>query len=201
MASRRSYQACNAKGVRFLLEHKNSEPAMRILMRDIGTTMFIIKKLGEMGVDVSNVGVNMDWQHLIMNGEPLAEYAALLAREGLLAHQHANSGWGTFDDDYMVGASYFMQTLAIARTLQDVGYGAQGERMGFDLYPYTENQIDAVKRSIIQWEFIDELARRLDRDALDAAESRADAVAAYTEVYRVLGLDDAFVQTRLAARQ
>jgi hypothetical protein len=86
--------------------------------------------------------------------------------------------FGTFDDDNMVGASYFMQTLAIARTLQDVSYGAQGERMGFDLYPYTENQIEAVKRSIVQWEFIDELARQLDRDALDAADSRADAVAA-----------------------
>ena len=73
--------------------------------------------------------------------------------------------------------------------------------MGFDLYPYTENQIAAVKRSIVQWEFIDELARQLDRDALDAADSRADAVAAYTEVYRVLGPDDTFVHTRLAARR
>ena len=47
----------------------------------------------------------MDWQHLIMNGESLAEYAALLASKGLLGHQHANSGWGTFDDDNMVGAT------------------------------------------------------------------------------------------------
>ena len=52
----------------------------------------------------------MDWQHLIMNGENLAEYAAMLAAEGLLGHQHANSGWGTFDDDNMVGATAFMET-------------------------------------------------------------------------------------------
>ena len=32
----------------------------------------------------------MDWQHLIMNGENLGEYAAMLAAEGLLGHQHAN---------------------------------------------------------------------------------------------------------------
>ena len=57
----------------------------------------------------------MDWQHLIMNGENLAEYAALLAAEGLLGHQHANSGWGTFDDDNMVGATAFMETLELAR--------------------------------------------------------------------------------------
>src|SRR5438046_9901659 len=47
----------------------------------------------------------MDWQHLIMNGENLGEYAALLAAEGLLGREHANSGWGTFDDDNMVGAT------------------------------------------------------------------------------------------------
>ena len=57
----------------------------------------------------------MDWQHLLMNGESLGEYAAMLAAEGLLGHQHANSGWGTFDDDNMVGATAFMETLELAR--------------------------------------------------------------------------------------
>ena len=88
----------------------------------------------------------MDWQHLIMNGENLAEYAALLAAEGLLGHQHANSGWGTFDDDNMVGATAFMETLELALELRRAGYGENGERLGFDLYPYTEDAVGAVKR-------------------------------------------------------
>ena len=81
---------------------------MKILMRNIGMTLHVIHKLRAEGVD--NVQVNMDWQHLLMNGENLAEYAAMLAAEGLLGHQHANSGWGTFDDDNMVGATAFMET-------------------------------------------------------------------------------------------
>ena len=87
----------------------------------------------------------MDWQHLIMNGENLAEYAALLAAEGLLGHQHANSGWGTFDDDNMVGATAFMETLELAIELRRAGYGDNGERLGFDLYPYTEDAVGAVQ--------------------------------------------------------
>ena len=87
----------------------------------------------------------MDWQHLIMNGENLGEYAALLAAEGLLGHQHANSGWGTFDDDNMVGATAFMETLELALELRRAGYGSNGERLGFDLYPYTEEQVAAVR--------------------------------------------------------
>ncbi len=172
-------------GRKLFLEHKNSEPAMKIFMRNIGMTLHVIHTLRVQGID--NVSVNMDWQHLIMNGEHLPEYAALLAAEGLLGHQHANSGWGTFDDDNMVGATAFMETVELALELRRVGYGAQGERLGFDLYPYTEDQVAAVRRSVEQWHFIDGVAQRIDDGALRAAQARKDAVAAYELVYAALG--------------
>ena len=180
-----SYAA--GKGVTVFLEHKNSEPAMKILMRNIGMTLHVIHTLRGRGVD--NVQVNMDWQHLIMNGENLAEYAALLAADGLLGHQHANSGWGTFDDDNMVGATAFMETLELAVELRRAGYGVDGDerRLGFDLYPYTEDAVGAVKRSVLQWNFIDGIAAKLDGDALHDAQHHKDAVRAYELVYAALG--------------
>jgi len=176
---------CAERGVTLLLEHKNSEPAMKIFMRNIGMTLHVIHSLKQRGI--VNVKVNMDWQHLIMNGENLAEYAALLAAEGLLGHQHANSGWGTFDDDNMVGATAFMETLELAVELRRADYGAQGERLGFDLYPYTEDAVQAVKRSVLQWRFIDRIAAKLDSDQLRAAQHDKDAVRAYELVYAALG--------------
>ena len=167
------------------LEHKNSEPAMKIHMSNIGMTLHVIHKLRERGID--NVKVNMDWQHLIMNGEHLPEYAALLASEGLLGHQHANDGWGTFDDDNMVGTIRFMETVELALELRRANYGAGGERLGFDLYPYTEDQVAAVKRSVLHWNFIDSIAARIDEAALREAQSRKDAVRAYEIVYAALG--------------
>jgi xylose isomerase len=178
-------RTCAEGGVHLFLEHKNSEPAMKILMRDIGMTLHVIHSLRARGLD--NVRVNMDWQHLIMNGESLAECAALLATEGLLGHMHANSGWGTFDDDNMVGATAFMETLELAVELRRCGYGERGERLGFDLYPYTEDAIAAVRRSIVQWRFIDSVAARIDDDALRRAQHEKDAVAAYEAVYAALG--------------
>jgi xylose isomerase len=172
-------------GVKIFLEHKNSEPAMKILMRNVGMTLHVIHKLRAQGVD--NVQVNMDWQHLIMNGESLGEYAALLAADGLLGHQHANSGWGTFDDDNMVGATAFMETLELALELRRANYGANGERLGFDLYPYTEDAVAAVKRSVLQWRFIDGVAARIDDAALREAQNGKDAVRAYELVYAALG--------------
>ena len=178
-------QHARDRGVTVFLEHKNSEPAMKILMRNLGMTLHVIHKLRAQGLD--NVKVNMDWQHLIMNGENLAEYAALLAADGLLGHQHGNSGWGTFDDDNMVGATAFMETLELAVELRRVGYGDKGERLGLDLYPYTEDAVGAVKRSVLQWRFIDSVAARIDETALRAAQQRKDAVAAYELVYAALG--------------
>jgi xylose isomerase len=173
------------RGVTVLLEHKNSEPAMKIFMRNIGMTLHVVHKLRGRGLD--NVKVNMDWQHLIMNGENLAEYAAMLAAEGLLGHQHANSGWGTFDDDNMVGATAFMETLELAVELRRAGYGDNGERLGFDLYPYTEDAVEAVRRSVLQWRFIDGVAARIDDSALREAQERKDAIRAYELVYAALG--------------
>ena len=189
------------RGVVVLLEHKNSEPAMRILMRDIGMTMYVINKVREKGVPTDNLKINMDWQHLIMNGEPLAEYAALLAEEDLLGHHHGNSGWGTFDDDNMVGASFLMQILGLAVELRRSRYGRNGERVGFDLFPYTENQIEAVKRSIYQWEFIDSIAAKIDDEALRQAQAAHDAVGSYEVVYKALGLDARFIQNVHASRK
>ena len=180
-------ERCREKGVKFFLEHKNSEPAMKIFMRNIGMCLHVIHTLRRQGLD--NVQVNMDWQHLLMNDENLGEYAALLQSEGLLGHQHANSGWGTFDDDNMVGATAFMETLELALELRRAGYGQDGDerRLGFDLYPYTEDQVAAVKRSVMQWRFIDETAARIDEAALREAQQRKDAVRAYELVYDALG--------------
>ena len=180
-----SAERCRERGILLFLEHKNSEPAMKILMRNVGMTMHVIHKLRARGID--NVKVNMDWQHLLMNGESLGEYAAMLAAEGVLGHQHANSGWGTFDDDNMVGALAFMETLELAIELRRAGYGDNGERLGFDLYPYTEDAVAATRRSVLQWRYIDSVAARIDDAALRAAQKEKDAVAAYELVYAALG--------------
>jgi xylose isomerase len=62
-----------------------------------------------------------------------------------------------------------------------------GERLGLDLFPYTEDQVAAVRRSVEQWRFIDDVAARIDDAALREAQSRKDAVRAYELVYAALG--------------
>jgi xylose isomerase len=188
------------RGVTVFLEHKNSEPQMKIYMRDMGMSIFVINKIASLGIDTSHLKINMDWQHLIMNGENLAEYAELLAMENLLGHQHANSGWGMFDDDNIVGATRFMETLEMARSLRKIGYGTNGERLGMDLYPYTEDAVVAARQSLLQWRFIDEVAGRLDDSAMQEAQNQKDAMAAYRSVFAALGMSGDMVRMALGAQ-
>ena len=87
----------------------------------------------------------------------------------------------------MVGATAFMETLELAIELRRADYGANGERLGFDLYPYTEDAVAAVRRSVEQWNFIWDVSGRIDDAALREAQQRKDAVRAYELVYAALG--------------
>jgi xylose isomerase len=87
----------------------------------------------------------------------------------------------------MVGTTAFMETLELAVELRRAEYGANGERLGFDLYPYTEDAVAAVRRSVEQWGFIWDVSGRIDDAALREAQSRKDAIRAYELVYAALG--------------
>ena len=47
--------------------------------------------------------------------------------------------------------------------------------------------VEAVKRSVLQWRFIDSIAAKIDDAALREAQQRKDAVRAYELVYAALG--------------
>jgi len=50
-----------------------------------------------------------------------------------------------------------------------------------------EDAVEAVRRSVLHWRFIDGVAGRIDDAALREAQSRKDAVRAYELVYQALG--------------
>ena len=127
----------------------------------------------------------MDWQHLLMNGESLGEYAALLA-EGLLGHQHANSGGGlstttTWSAQLPSWRRWSWRSSSAGRATATTA-SARVRPL-----PVHEDAVEAVRRSVLQWRFIDEVAGRIDDAALREAQMEKDAVRAYELVYAALG--------------
>jgi xylose isomerase len=60
--------------------------------------------------------------------------------------------------------------------------------------------VAAVRRAIVQWEFIWDLARKIDRAELREAKSRADALAGQKAVYAALGMDEGY-EAEIAVRR
>ena len=55
--------------------------------------------------------------------------------------------------------------------------------------PLHEDQVAAVRRSVLQWNFIDSAAAKIDDAALRQAQQEKDAVRAYELVYAALGAE------------
>ena len=163
-------EVCDGHGVKLFLEHKNSEPAMKILMRNIGMTLHVIHKLRAEG-DRQRAG-----QHGLaapdherraparVRGAARRRGAARPpARQLRLGHlrrrQHGRR-------DRVHGDARARARAAPRRLRRTAASGS-----GFDLYPYTEDQVAAVRRSVEQWRFIDGVAARID----DAGAARGPA--------------------------
>ena len=159
---------------------------MKIHMGNIGMALHIIHKLRTQGID--NIQVNMDWQHLIMNGENLAEYAALLRSRGAARPPARQLGLGHVRRRQhgrrdRVHGDARARARAAPRELRR--RTASGSASTSTRTPRTRSA--AVERSVLQWRFIDGVAAKIDDAALREAQSRKDAVRAYELVYAALG--------------
>jgi len=109
------------------IEYKPNEPRAYALMPDIGTTLLAI---GEVGA--ANMGVTLDFAHVLYADEMPAHAAHLVARHSRLLGVHLNDGYGKRDDGLMVGTVHPVQTVELLVELDRMGYDGA---IYFDTFP------------------------------------------------------------------
>ena len=109
------------------IEYKPNEPRAHALLDRIGTTLLAIADAG-----LPNLGVTLDFAHLLYAGEQPALSAALAARHSRLLGVHLNDGHGGRDDGLMVGAVHTLQTLELLRQIRRDRYEGV---IYFDTFP------------------------------------------------------------------
>lgn len=109
------------------IEYKPDEPRAFALMPDIGTTLLMIKE-----VAAKNLGVTLDFAHVLYAGE-MPAYAAMLAfRHSRLLGVHLNDGYGRRDDGLMTGSVHLVETLELLHMLDHAAYK---HALYFDTFP------------------------------------------------------------------
>ncbi|MFO6464365.1 TIM barrel protein [Jannaschia sp. KMU-145] len=114
-------------GLDVAIEYKPNEPRAYALMPDVGTTL-----LGVREADRSNLGVTLDFAHVLYADEMPAHAAHLIARHSRLLGVHLNDGYGKRDDGLMVGTVHPVATIELFVELERIGYDGA---IYFDTFP------------------------------------------------------------------
>ncbi len=113
--------------VAIAIEYKPNEPRAYALLPDIGATLLAIKEAAR-----PNLGVTLDFAHVLYADEMPAHTAHLIARHSRLLGVHLNDGYGKRDDGLMVGTVHPIQTLELFVELRRIGYDGV---VYFDTFP------------------------------------------------------------------
>lgn len=109
------------------IEYKPNEPRAYALMPDVATTLLAIQEAAR-----PNIGVTLDFAHVLYADEMPAHTAHLIARHSRLMGVHLNDGYGKRDDGLMVGTVHPIQTVELFVELQKIGYDGV---IYFDTFP------------------------------------------------------------------
>ena len=164
--------AAHNPAVAISLEYKPNEPRAHALLGNIGSTLLAIREIG-----LPNLGVTLDFAHLLYAGENPACSAALAARHSRLLGVHLNDGYGGRDDGLMVGSVHTVQTIELLRQIRRDGYDGA---IYFDTFPDTSG-LDPVAECAANIATVRGMLGAVDRleadNRLAEALERQDAVA------------------------
>ncbi|MFK7753370.1 MAG: TIM barrel protein [Sedimentitalea sp.] len=154
------------RNIDIAIEYKPNEPRAYALMPDIGTTLLAVKD-----VDAANLGVTLDFAHVLYADEMPAHAAALVARHSRLLGVHLNDGYGKRDDGLMVGTVHPIQTVELLVELDRIGYDGV---IYFDTFP-DQGGLDPVEEARTNVHIVERL--RAVAETLGGRADLADAIA------------------------
>lgn len=154
------------------IEYKPNEPRARSVLPNIASTLLAIDE-----ADASNLGITLDFAHVLYGDESPAMALALVRRRSRMLGLHLNDGYGKRDDGLMVGSVHTVQTIEFLRELQRGGFDGT---IYFDTFPEGAalDPVAECAANIATVEALFEVIERLPDAELDAAIEAGDAVTA-----------------------
>jgi xylose isomerase len=154
------------------IEYKPNEPRSYSLMPDAATTLLAIRE-----IDRTNLGVTLDFAHVLYADEMPAFAASLIARHSRLLGVHLNDGYGKRDDGLMVASVHPIQTVELLYMLDRMGYDGA---IYFDTFPDTTG-LDPIAECAGNISAVTALRRAVERlkgnELLASAILKQDAIA------------------------
>lgn len=163
------------------IEYKPNEPRAYSIFPNATTCLLAVEE-----ADCPNLGITLDFAHVLFANEVPAFAAAMVARRSRLLGLDLNDGWGKRDDGLMVGSVNPRATLEFLWQMQRDGY--QGAYY-FDTFPDASG-LDPVREAETNIATVMHLLKMSEQlnhnSALQEAISRQDAVASQQIVNAIM---------------
>ena len=115
------------RDLQIAIEYKPNEPRAFALLPDMATTLLAIREVG-----AENLGVTVDFAHVLYANEMPAHVAYLAQRHAKILGVHLNDGYGKRDDGLMAGTVHPVATVELFVQLHRMGYDGV---IYFDTFP------------------------------------------------------------------
>lgn len=146
------------------IEYKPYEERAYAFIDSMGITGMMLAE-----VDRSNLGVTLDYCHMLMKHENPAFACDLFGGRGKLFGVHLNDGYGSIDDGLMIGTATPIKTLEFLYYLKKHGYD---RAIYFDTFPVIEDAEEECAQNIAMISMLD---RALDAVGADEVQRVIDA--------------------------
>lgn len=159
-----------SKNVKVSIEYKPYEPRAYSMIDSAGMAMYIIEKVG-----ADNLGLTLDYCHMLMKKELPAYGLSLALRSGRLHALHLNDGYGRNDDGMMIGSGSLMSIVECIYYLKKYGYDGM---VYFDTFPVREDAAAECAQNIRMFRLFNERIDKYGVDKISEVVAKNDAVAA-----------------------
>jgi len=144
------------ESIKVSVEYKPFEPRVFSAIPSSTATLLMVTE-----VNKANIGVTLDYCHMLMKNENPAYGLALVAERNKLYGIHMNDGFGLQDDGLMVGSVTLVQTLEFIYYLKKYGYDGV---VYFDTFPKRESDVEECKYNI---KMFDKLCNCIDNYGIE----------------------------------
>jgi len=150
------------------VEFKPAEPRRRSLLDSTATTLLAVDGLG-----LANLGLTLDYCHMLMAHENPSMSAVHCLRQGKLFGMHMNDGHGSLDDGLVTGSVTPAETLELIHYLRQFKFDGV---IYFDTFPVREDPVRECELNITQMEAFSRQLDRVDPARLQVLRSQHDAI-------------------------
>lgn len=159
-----------APDLKISIEYKPYEERSYAFVDSMGVTGMLLHE-----VDRKNLGVTLDYCHMLMKHENPAFAADIFGSRKQLFGIHANDGYGVHDDGLMIGTASPFKTLEFFYYLKKNNYDGV---IYFDTFPVIEPAVEEAERNVEMIEYMDNLIDEVGMDYIQNVIDQNDAIEA-----------------------